>query len=144
MIERQVEFAFENKRVWDLRRRKMYREDLGEHVKKLNGTQRHGLTYRALGSWGRTISDASSPYNGWLQIDTAMYFGHIDLNDVNSFSKYFTASLRNLDTYGGQEQPIDYLELYDFFAVPSSVIEKSPAVEQTLGWINGTFDPLAE
>ncbi len=144
MIERQVEFAFENKRVWDLRRRKMYREDLGEHVKKLNGTQRHGLSYRALGSWGRPITDVSSPYNGWLRIDTALYFGHLDLNDANNFSQYFTASLRNLDTYGGQEQPIDYLELYDFFAVPSSVIEKSPAVEQTLGWINGTFDPLAE
>jgi len=144
MVERQVEFAFENKRYWDMRRRLMFREDLGEYVKKLNGKQRHGLLYRALSGYHLEITDASSQYYGYLRIDTALINGSLDLNDPDSFNKYFTYSLRNLDTYQGQSTLIDYRELYDFFAVPSSMLNKSPAVEQTLGWINGTFDPLAE
>ncbi|WP_340114648.1 RagB/SusD family nutrient uptake outer membrane protein [Maribellus mangrovi] len=144
MVERQVEFAFENKRYWDLRRRLMFREDLGEYVTKLNGTQRGGFTYRAKGIWGREITDQSSPYYGQLNIDQALAEGDLDLNDTESSDEYFTKSDKNLDIYLGQSAEIDYLELYDFFAVPSSMIEKSPAVEQTAGWINGTFDPLAE
>jgi hypothetical protein len=144
MVERQVEFAFENKRYWDLRRRLMFRNDLGQYVKKLNGTQRHGLTYTALSGWNAIIKDENSPYYDQMRIDTALVNGHLDLNDQASFSKFFRVTFRNLDVYIGQSQPLSYPELYDFFAVPSSMIEKSPAVEQTLGWINGTFDPLAE
>ncbi len=144
MIERQVEFAFENKRYWDLRRRLMYREDLGQFVKKLNGTQRHGFTYTALNGWGSEIKDENSPYNGKLRIDTALVQGYLDLNDVESFSQYYRTTFKTLDFYNGQNIAINYPPLYDFFAVPSSILEKSPAVEQTLGWINGSFDPLAE
>ncbi len=144
MIERQVEFAFENKRYWDLRRRKMYREDLGNNVKMLNGTQRLGLSYRANGSWGRAITDKTSPYYGIMRIDTAYQFGHIDMNDPNSVKTYWTTSVRKMDLYQGQNIELDYKALYDFFAVPSSMLQKSVAVEQTLGWLNGTFDPLAE
>ncbi len=144
MVERQVEFAFENKRYWDLRRRKMFREDLGAYVKKLNGRQRHGLSYRTLSGYHLEITDETSPYYGKLRIDTALMNGSLDLNDVNSFSNYFTYTVRNLDTYQGQSVAFDYRALYDFFAVPSSMLNKSPAVEQTLGWINGTFDPLEE
>jgi hypothetical protein len=144
MIERQVEFAFENKRYWDLRRRLMFRQDLGEHVKKLNGSQRHGFTYTALSGWNTEITDQTSPYYGQMRIDTALAKGHLDLNDETSYSKYYRITYKNLDIYNGQSIAINYPPLYDFFAVPSSMIEKSPAVAQTLGWINGTFDPLAE
>lgn len=144
MVERQVEFAFENKRYWDMRRRKMFREDVGTYVTKLNGRQRHSLYYAAKGKWGREITDPNSPYKGWLHIDTALTLGHLDLNDPASFNNYFSSTVRNLDTYAGVSTLIDYKELYDYFAVPSSMLQKSPAVEQTLGWINGTFDPLAE
>ena len=144
MIERQVEFAFENKRYWDMRRRLMFREDLGEYAKKLNGTQRQGLSYRVKYPFSATIKDTESPYYGQLRIDTAYQFGHIDMNDPSSVAKYWSVSVRNMDLYNGASVLIDYKELYDFFAVPSSIIEKSIAVEQTLGWINGTFDPLAE
>lgn len=144
MIERQVEFAFENKRYWDLRRRLMFRSDLGQYVKKLNGTQRHGFTYSAQSGWSSEIKDEASPWYGKLRIDTALVNGHLDLNDPASFGKFFRVTYKNLDIYQGVSQPIYYPVLYDFFAVPSSMLEKSPAVEQTLGWINGTFDPLSE
>jgi hypothetical protein len=144
MIERQVEFAFENKRYWDIRRRLLFRNDMGEYVKRLNGTMRTGFTYRALAGWNAPITDEASPYFGQLRIDTALANGYLDLNDVESFSQYFSISPRTLDIYQGANQNINYPELYDFFAIPTSIIEKSPAVEQTEGWLNGTFDPLAE
>lgn len=144
MVERQVEFAFENKRYWDMRRRKMFREDLGEYVTKLNGRQRHSYYHAAKGIWGKEITDPDSPYKGMLHIDTALQFGHLNLEDPNSFNTYFTRTEKNLDTYAGQSTLIDYKEMYDYFAVPTSMLQKSPAIKQTLGWINGTFDPLAE
>ncbi|WP_346860692.1 RagB/SusD family nutrient uptake outer membrane protein [uncultured Draconibacterium sp.] len=144
MVERQVEFAFENKRYWDIRRRTLFREDMGEYVKKLNGTYRTGFSYRALSGWSSVINDESSPFYGALRIDSALYNGHLDLNDKTISDQYFLQSNKTLDIYLGVNQEINYLELYDFFAIPSSIIEKSPAVEQTIGWLNGTFDPLAE
>ncbi len=143
MIERQVEFAFENKRYWDMRRRLMFRNDMGTHVRKLNGTYRHGFTYLALSGWNNEITDEKSPYKGWLRIDTALYLGHLDLNNAASYSKYFRVTYKVMDLYQGKQQTLNYKTLYDFFAVPSSMLEKSPAVKQTLGWINGEFDPLA-
>jgi len=122
----------------------MFRSDLGQYVKKLNGTQRHGFTYSALSGWSSEIKDEASPWYGKLRIDTALVNGHLDLNDPASFGKFFRVTYKNLDIYQGVSQPIYYPVLYDFFAVPSSMLEKSPAVEQTLGWINGTFDPLSE
>ena len=144
MVERQVEFAFENKRYWDLRRRKMFSEDLGIYVKKLNGTQRHGLNYKALGPYGRPIADKSSPFFGWLPIDTAYQNGSIDLLNFNNFSNYFSSSLIALDKYANEHIVLNYKELYYFFAVPQAFIDNSPAIEQTAGWLEGTYDPLAE
>ncbi|WP_297088174.1 RagB/SusD family nutrient uptake outer membrane protein [uncultured Draconibacterium sp.] len=144
MVERQVEFAFENKRYWDVRRRKLFREDLGEYVTKLNGTVRTGFTYRAKSGWNAEIKDETSQFYGQMRIDTALYFGHLDINDVNSSSQYYSQSTKNLDIYQGAVTQLNYIDLYDFFAIPSSMIEKSPAVEQTKGWLNGTFDPLEE
>jgi hypothetical protein len=144
MVERQVEFAFENKRYWDIRRRTLFRQDMGEYVKKLNGTHRTGFSYRAVSGWNSVINDESSPFYGSLRIDSALYNGHLDLNDKAISDQYFLQSDKTLDIYLGVSQEINYVELYDFFAIPTSIIEKSPAVEQTIGWLNGTFDPLAE
>jgi hypothetical protein len=144
MVERQVELAYENKRYWDLRRRKMFREDLGQYVKKLNGTQRHGFTYTAIRGFHNEITDETSPYYGQLRMDTALALGHLDIDDESSFSSYWRITYRNLDVYNSEPILIDYQPLYDFFAVPSSMLEKSKLVQQTLGWINGTFDPLDE
>lgn len=153
MIERQCEFAFENKRYWDLRRRLMFRKDLGEYVKKLNGTMRTGFKYvseydtiinHKKRYWSDIIKDESSPFYGSLRMDTVLYYGHMDIDNVSTTDKYFTKETKTLDTYSGSEQEINYPELYDFFAIPSTIIESSLAVEQTIGWQYGTFDPLAD
>ena len=145
MIERQIEFAFENKRYWDLRRRLMFRQDLGQYVKKLNGTQRHGFTIRVNGDWLNVIDDPESPYNGQTRLDSAYSNGYIDINDSESYNTYFTTSSKVMESYvSGQTQSINYLALYDYFAISKSILQSSPAVEQTVGWLDGTFDPLAE
>lgn len=145
MIERSVEFAFENKRYWDLRRRLMYRNDLGNNVKMMNGKQRHGLETVVKSAWLRRITDASSPYVGWNRIDTVVYLGHLDINNSADYNTYFTTNYKVMEaTVNSQVQRINYISLYDFFAVTNSFIQSSPAVEQTVGWLNGTFDPLAE
>ncbi len=145
MIERQVEFAFENKRYWDLRRRKMYRTDLGSNVSMLNGTKRHGFTISANSPWNRRITDQTSEYYGWNRIDSAVYLGYVDINDADNYNTYFSTTYKEMEgTLGGEVQSINYLELYDFFAIPNSILQTSPSVDQTKGWLDGEFDPLAE
>lgn len=145
MVERQVEFAFENKRYWDLRRRLMFRNDLGTYVKKLNGTQRHGFTIRVNGAWLTIINAENSPYKGMTRLDTAYIKGYLDINNSQSYNTYFTTTTKIMESVvSSQVQSINYPELYDFFAVPTPILRSSPAVEQTKGWLNGTFDPLTE
>lgn len=146
MIERQVEFAFENKRYWDLRRRLMFRNDLGEYVKKLNGTQRHGLSTTVSSKWLRRVNvPKGTQFYGWNKIDTVVYNGHIDINNSASYNTYFTTTYKIMESQlNSVYLSFNYVGLYDFFAVSNSFLEHSPAVEQTLGWEQGTFDPLAE
>jgi hypothetical protein len=123
--ERQIELAFENKRYWDLRRHMMYAEDLGPNTPKLNGTIRHGIIIRP-----------RPPYSP-MDIDAMR-----DTIDIETdYETYFMVQLKNMDT----QYIIDYQQpLYNFFAIPQNLLDRSPAVKQTLGWENGTFDPYKE
>ena len=123
MLERQIELAFENKRSWDLRRRNWFDE-------KLNGTRRYGLktilkplpdtTYAYTAAWFLTVRDT--------------------INLDKDYDKYFTAELWVKD----EANTINFPQpLYNFFAIPPDMLDRSPAVEQTLLW-GGAFDPLAE
>lgn len=149
MIERQVEFAFENKRFYDIRRRLLFREDMGSIVKKLNGTQRLGLDINAKTEWfdpkRRTslIRDAQSPYFGMHKLDTAIILGHVNVDE--NFDTYFTVEEKVMEgTLNGVVQTFNYLELYDFYPLKLSVLASSDLIKQTIGYINGEFDPLAE
>jgi starch-binding outer membrane protein, SusD/RagB family len=129
MNERQVEFAFENKRYWDLRRRNMFENDLGPNVKKINGTRRYG--------WRVLLNESG--------IKTPDYFltirDGLDFSQAIVYNTYFQSGYQDtLDT----QYPINYLQpKYNFFAIPQTNIDKNPNLEQTNYW-GGTFDPLAE
>ncbi|MCA1745583.1 MAG: RagB/SusD family nutrient uptake outer membrane protein [Bacteroidales bacterium] len=144
MRERQVEFAFENKRYWDLRRRRMFTDDLGENSPKLNGRKRTGLDIRGKGVWSRRIG--SGDFRGATRLDTAIILGHVDLDRPGDYETYFEVSVKNLDNLqpSGVDAIIAYPEICYFFGIQTSVLSRSPAVEQTLGWQYGTFDPLKE
>lgn len=122
MKEKQIELAYENKRYWDLRRRNMFAEDLGPGTPKLNGTRRRGILTRP-----------RPPYTS-QGIDTIR--NGIDIE--TEFETYFLVQPIILD----REFAINYLQpLYNFFAIPQNILDRCPAVQQTVGWDNGEFDP---
>ncbi|MFB6343768.1 RagB/SusD family nutrient uptake outer membrane protein [Saccharicrinis sp. FJH62] len=141
MIERQVEFAFENKRFYDLRRRLMFREDMGNIVKKLNGTQRLGLSITAKSPWDQRVR--SGEFRGFFRLDTAVFYGYVDVDE--NYETYFDVEEKIMEgAVNGEVQSLNYRELYDFYPLKYSVVNSSDSIQQTIGYINGTFDPLAE
>lgn len=144
MRERQVEFAFENKRYWDIRRRKMFQNDLGNGVTKLNGTKRHGIVLKAKDKYGNNrYRVRTGEYTGWLPIDTLVLLKYIDFNNPDEFSKYFDVEYKEMEgTINGVVLSFNYLDLYNFFAVPNAFLTSDTIqLEQTIGWLGGTFDP---
>ncbi|MFA9390208.1 MAG: RagB/SusD family nutrient uptake outer membrane protein [Prolixibacteraceae bacterium] len=146
MNERQIEFAFENKRYWDLRRRLMFRNDLGPHTPKLNGTHRYGLLTQIQARFMRPLAvPEDDPLFGWKSIDTAAYNGSIDINNSESYNTYFKTTLRVMDAVVNEKALVmDYKELYDFMSVPQAMLNSSDSIQQSLGWFDGFFDPLSE
>lgn len=113
MLERNIEFAYEGKRYWDLRRRRLFGD-------MLNGKVRHGYV----------IS---------LKIPREQFEAIADtVNLDKSYSTYFKDSLVVLDKVFS----IDFKDNYYFYAIPQSYLELDSHLEQTNGWPGGSFDPL--
>jgi starch-binding outer membrane protein, SusD/RagB family len=114
MHERQIEFAYEAKRYWDLRRNRLFAA--------LNGTRRHGLKITFL---LRPPADSA-----WLQVrDT------VDLDAT--YQQYFAHRVDSLET-----QVIAWQPNYYFYAIPRTHLDLNRNLKQTVGWPNGSFDPL--
>ncbi len=114
MRERQLEFAFEAKRFWDLRRRRLFETEL-------NGTRRTGLKTTLKPGVTKAMIDA------------------LTLADLQTrYDQYFQQEVVTLDT----QFPINWKPEYYFFAIPSQHLQLNSNLEQTLGWSGGTFDPL--
>ncbi|MDR0711377.1 MAG: RagB/SusD family nutrient uptake outer membrane protein [Prevotellaceae bacterium] len=134
MRERQVELAFENKRFWDLRRRNMFMSDLGS-IKALNGTVRN----RYIEELNLSITTES----GFKNIRNTTNFDGDDNSYYNSYFYNTSTPAREdpLDT----KQAINYQQpKYNFYAIQKTNLDKNPNLQQTTGWSEGTFDPLAE
>jgi hypothetical protein len=112
--ERQIEFAFEGKRFWDLRRWKL----IG---KTLNGTRRTGVTI-SLKTTGVPADFATTRDN--VNLDLA-------------YTNYFTLEFKSLDT----KYAINWKPEYYFFAIPQTAIDNNPKLIQNTTW-GGAFDPL--
>jgi hypothetical protein len=113
MLERQIEFAYEGKRYWDLRRNMLF-ESL------LNGTRRRGVRITL-----------KIPATQWIALrDT--------VNLDTRYHEFFATSIVNLDT----QQAINWRENYYFFGIPKAHIDLNKNLQQTNGWAGGTFDPL--
>jgi len=112
MLERKIEFAFEGKRYWDLRRRRMFEAEL-------NGKKRHGVMPK-------------------LRISQAEFDKIKDKVDYDKdYAVYFKDSTIVLD----KKFDIDFKSNYYFYAIPNKHLEKNSNLKQTQGWDNGTFDP---
>ena len=113
MEERRIELAFEAKRYWDLRRRRLF-ETL------LNGKSRT----RVLPT---------------LKVSKEQFLAVRDQVNLNQdYTTYFTDVEMPLDI----DKKINFRPDYYFFAIPSKYIQQNKNLQQTMGWSGGTFDPL--
>lgn len=120
--ERQIEFAFENKRNADLRRTRNF------HL--LNGNMSKleiGLSATA----DKNILEAVT--NGVMFRDSPAF----NVNDKTTYTRYF----RNLTTtpnFGAYSIP----EYHYFYTFHNDFVNFGPNIATTVGWPGGTFDPL--
>jgi hypothetical protein len=119
MLERQIEFAFEGKRFWDLRRRRLFESTL-------NGTRRHGLAITL-----KAPAQLDSLKN---VMNSQQLVNYMDQH----YAEYFDDEVKLLDT----QFDINWKPEYYFFAIPSEHLQLNSKLEQTMGWPGGTFDPL--
>ncbi|WP_299582521.1 RagB/SusD family nutrient uptake outer membrane protein [Mucilaginibacter sp.] len=119
MFERQIEFAYEGKRYWDLRRRKLLETTL-------NNKMRQGISIFLKNTglstdYILTTRDASASTAAGLD---------------NLYTSSFTVNVKNLDTYKIAIQTADY-----FFGIPTAALQNNPNLQQNNTW-GGPFDPL--
>ncbi|MCX2476657.1 RagB/SusD family nutrient uptake outer membrane protein [Pedobacter sp. MC2016-05] len=119
--ERMVEFSFEGKRSFDLRRTRRYHL-LSGNMQTIQWTVKSTALKTELEAVGT---------NG------IRFRESINVNDRTTFDKYFSTSNVNLGATG-----FGVLDTYYFFAFPSTFMNSSPLLDQTIGWDGGTFDPL--
>ncbi|MDR1154752.1 MAG: RagB/SusD family nutrient uptake outer membrane protein [Bacteroidales bacterium] len=115
LFERQIEFAFENKRLWDLRRRRMLQE--------LNGMRREGRLAIL-----KMTEDEFAAYK------------NLETDFENQYNQYFTDEIE----IAGEDKVnvLNFPEKYYFYPLHSDDLVTNSKLEQTKGWDNGTFDPL--
>jgi hypothetical protein len=120
MFERRLEFAFEGKRYWDLRRRRLFESEL-------NGTRRHGRFANLVPGLTPTEFDAIRLATPEPDYDT-------------EYSRFFEDEVILVDT----QYDIDFKENYYFYGIPNSHLETNSRLQQTAGWPDngsGLFDP---
>jgi hypothetical protein len=117
MTERQIELAFEGKRYWDLRRRKLLESTL-------NGKKRTGVTI--------TLNNTGTGKDYLLLTRDAL--ANTSLDDLYTTS--FTVKSKTLDTYNLAIQSADY-----YFGIPTAALQNNSNLLQTNTW-GGAFDPL--
>jgi hypothetical protein len=119
MFERQIEFAYEGKRYWDMRRRKLFET-------ALNGKERQGLTV--------VLNNTGTSSDYILDTRDAAAASPASLDAF--YKANFTVTPKPVDTYPIAYQTADY-----FFAMPTLTIQNDPKIVQNNTW-GGSFDPL--
>jgi starch-binding outer membrane protein, SusD/RagB family len=139
MKERLIEFAFENQRYWDLRRRMMYTRDLSPTTLKLNGTRRRGVDNSV--SSTKKMPDNVTLVKTWLLTNKDT----LTLTTTNYYNYFLSFFLKKLDNNPNVTSlGINYKPDYYFLPIPDNMFLNSSATLQTLGWSSGTFDPIKE
>jgi len=142
--EREVEFAMEGKRYWDLRRTRQYDKLSGTALKALITTVNYNATtfpYVAGASPNSKVTAANPIYMDVTNASGGRVCDTLNVNNKTTYTKFFTANPVNL-TYSGGSGIINYPTLYYFYPLPPNFLQTSPALQQTIGWPGGSFDPL--
>ncbi|MDR3217824.1 MAG: RagB/SusD family nutrient uptake outer membrane protein [Dysgonamonadaceae bacterium] len=115
LLERKIEFAFEGKRYWDLRRHKLF-------TTELNGTRRHGRFAK--------LKDGINP-DDFKEIRDGINFD-------TDYGTYFEDEIDIADT----QYTIDFKDNYYFSPIHNDDLITNSKLKQTQGWDGGTFNPL--
>jgi hypothetical protein len=132
--ERQIEFALEGKRYFDLRR-----------SRKLNLiTARQSYRVSAKLPYVAGALPGSGPVPGRIYLDIPNALGErprdtVNVNNLSTYTTVFTVP-GTIGTLEGSNV-INIPDKYYFYALPN-FFNQNFFIEQTLGWTNGTFDPL--
>lgn len=158
--ERRIEFAYENKRFYDLRRWKLFDASAGTTSRlgftPLNGTRRTGYFIVAKKADGNRYVGSADPFfnatgttgTGVVR-EPATYPVTIGTTTINNFDQYldylYTNHFQimerdNLDPTTNNWKFTWYNQYY-FFGIYENLINTAPYLEQTQGW-GGTFNPL--
>jgi hypothetical protein len=159
--ERKVEFAYEGKRFWDLRRWMLFNNDYGTvarlGMQPINGTRRTGYYIIVKTAAGKKYVGTTDPLikNGnnpapVIDRQPATYPAGISNFDQYLdylYDNYFQVVERNdLDKTNPATWSFKWYDEYYFFGLNQSILTASPYLEQTKGWDGltgaGTFDPL--
>lgn len=138
MKERQIELAFEGKRYWDLRRRRMFSElNAAEHMHAMKtNLNRTGLV--ALGLPGITeTSDISA-----VMVALTNLF-NTPGTDVDAVNKQVTNYVEDIID-NSAEGKINIPEKYYFYPILPDYLMQNPELKQTNGWENGAFEPTIQ
>lgn len=159
--ERKVEFAYENKRFFDLRRWMLFEEGSTTAARlgmpALNGTRRTGFVISVKTLENADFVGSNDPMlavNGTAPLinrDPASYPPGITTYDQYLdflYDNYFKITVKDdLDkTNVNPSWTFKWYPEYYFFGLHQNVLTGSPYLEQTIGWNSlqgsGTFDPL--
>ncbi len=131
--ERMIEFAMEGKRYWDLRRTRNFGLITARQSYKLGAK----LPYVA-----GTLPNP--PVAGRIYIDVPDAFGVRPRDTANMNNKSVYTSIYTTPGVVGTLEGSNVINIpskYYFYAFPN-FFNQNFFLEQTSGWINGTFDPL--
>lgn len=140
--ERKVELSWEGKLYWDYANRRNFQalRDMGtfhKYIPTFNRTVFNEMKFKD--SNGNVINMGSDV--DWTTVHNALndslgkisdYEASLIIKAVSDFSEY---------VYDKQGDLIEIPDYYEFAPYPDSEIEKSNVLEQTIGWVGGTFDP---
>lgn len=118
MKERQIELAFEGKRFWDLRRRKLL-------ISTLNGLRRMAVV---------VILNNNGSFTDYI-------LNSRDVSASTSLDALYASSFK-VTTKFLDNSPIAYQpEATGFYGIPTGALNNNANLQQTVGW-GGSFDPL--
>jgi len=128
--ERMVEFSMEGKRYWDLRRTRNFNLISARQSYKVAPKAPY---FAGTGSVSGRIYLDQANAAGTRPRDTA------DLNNPLTYSNIFAApTIASLEGSNVVNIPANYY----FYPLPNFFSQNTFVIQQTAGWINGTFDPL--
>lgn len=150
--ERKVEFAYENKRFYDLRRWLLFNDEYGMctrlNQEPIDGMRRKGYYIVATNEDGSEYVGEEDPFEGdtapIINRDTDSYptgVGSYEEFVDYMYENHFEVRVR--DDVDDPEFTFHWYDEYYFFGIPQELLDTAPYLEQTQGW-GGSFDPLAE